>query len=150
MRKVIIIIGVIIIALSFVSIILNTTNILATKQFTTTQTDVNSNFEQEQVLINSTMTKKISGIYSSVDIYVLLNPTAANQEFTITIGIRFPNNAYPACNVKANEYCQITSKTVTASSNNGFQKNLQIQENSIKIPLLTSGLNIPSSNYDRV
>ena len=151
MRKIITIIGIVIIVLAFVAVIfLNSYDVLATKEVSSNQTTGTSGWN---LVFDQTQTKEISGFESSLTFYVLLNlnnPTQA-QTFTITVGLSFPTGIYPGCNDKAQNLadpCQVTNKTVTLSTSG--QTTIQYAERSINIPIFTSGLSLKDSNTNRI
>ena len=151
MRKIITIIGIVIIVMACVAVIfLNSSDVLASKEVASTQATGTSGWN---LVFDLTQTKKISGIESSLTFYVFLNLNnpAQSQTFTITVGLSFPSGIYPGCNDKAQNLadpCQVTSSTVTLSTSG--QKSIQYAERSISIPLLTSGLSLQDSNTNRM
>lgn len=147
MRKIITIIGVILIILAITTLVINQRDYLTTTEIPTTQqTNVFSGVSQPQLLLSESQTQKISGFQSSITAYIVINPSNANEQFTITIEVSFPTSIYPGCNDQnINQKCSVTQVSYTAPDANPHQVNVVSLERSTSIPLLTSGLTVPSS-----
>ena len=149
MKKIITIIGTVIIVLAVTSLILNSMDILATTEVpgNDNPSNVTSNINQPHLLLSQSQTQKISGLSSSITVYISLVPTQEKQVFNIQIGVMFPTSVYSGCNTASNlnQICTVASKTYTAKSLQPSQVNVITMERSSAIPLITSGLTVPSS-----
>lgn len=155
MKKVITIIGAVLIVLAILSLVLNSMGYITTIEVPSNKygTDVKTGTSNPQLIISEFNTTKISGYQSVITAYIRINPdqNVQNQQFNITIGIEFSNSvAYGSNSYAANTYYPIgNSIQKTASGTNSFQINIATKERSSKIPILTSGFIMPDSNIGR-
>ena len=154
MKKVIAIIGAVLIVLAILSLVLNSMGYISTVEVPSNQqaTDVlTADTASPQMIISQQDTPKISGFQSVITAYVLINPSQQNQQFTISIGIEFTNTVTYGSDVyNAGQFYPFPNVIKHTSSNgNSFQINIATNERSSNIPLLTSGFIIPDSNIGR-
>ncbi len=149
MRKIITLIGVILIVLAVTSLFLNNFDYISTIEVPANKDATNAyDVTQPQLLLNSSDTQKLTGIQSSITAYIVIVPSQINQQFNISILIQFPTNVYPNCNseLNINQLCSLgVFLQYTSTNMNPHQVNIVSLERSHSIPVITSGLAIPSS-----
>jgi hypothetical protein len=145
MRKVITIIGIIIIVLAMVSIVLTSMDVLASTTIPAQNNEVNVVGNSNERILTVSDSKLMKGIYSSITVYIALKASTENQVFNIAIGIKFTSGIYPGCNdIDSEAICTVSLienfRTTGTGSNTVPQTKITATERSLPIPLITSGL----------
>ena len=106
---------------------LSFTDVLATTESDSGTRNGPSNPTDAQLIIPQSNTSLISGLQSAITIYMDISPSVQDQEFRMTITVKF-SAIYGACNCTEPQIGDTI--TVTSSGQERFSTNVKVQERS--------------------
>lgn len=146
MNNKIVIIGSIIIVLALASmVVLNFNDYLASTEADTGAISVGQNDSSYKVVFDqNTATQQITGIYSTIEVYVLISSNQPNKEFNISLKLDVIGaSVVGVCNGQSS--CIVASKIVSFSTPNAtFGISANERRLPLAIPLVVSGNPIPA------